>query len=58
MARFFASAGVVGEASAIAVRSVRVPLSGKLIEKRREDIVRRKEERRRIGKRRIVVGWD
>ena len=58
VASVFVSAGVVGEASAIAVRSVGVPLSGKLIEKRREDIVGRKEERRRIGKRRIVVGLD
>ena len=58
MARFFSSVSVVGEAGAIAVRSVVLPAGGKLIEKRREDIVGRMEERRRIGKRRTVVGWD
>ena len=43
VASVFAFAAVVGEASAIAVRSVGMPPSAKLIEKPREDIVGRKE---------------
>jgi hypothetical protein len=58
VARFFASVSVVGEANAIAVRSVELPAGGKPSEKPRGDIVGRKEGRRRIGKRRSVVVWD
>jgi len=58
VANVFASAGDVGEASAIAVISAGMLPGGKCIGKRRGDIVGAKEVRKRIEKRRSGVGWD